>query len=94
MIKSIPPSCGIIGSGISFACIFENWDSRNSSSFYSNVIATSLLLLLTIGVINKALDEVYFKAVQHLFWLSIGSYSIVSCRNFCQHILFAFRSVI
>jgi len=67
MIKSIPSSCGIIGFGISFACIFGNWDSRNSSSFCSNVIATSPLLPLTVGVVDKALGEIYFKAVQHLF---------------------------
>jgi hypothetical protein len=63
VIRSIPPSYGIIGSGISFACIFGNWDSRNSSSFCSNVIATSSLFPLIAGVVDRALGEVYFKAV-------------------------------
>jgi hypothetical protein len=63
VIKSIPPSYGIIGFGILFACIFGNWDSRNSSSFYSNIIATSSLFPLIAGMVNRALDEVYFKAV-------------------------------
>jgi hypothetical protein len=94
VIKSIPLSRGIIGSGISFACIFGNYDSRNSSSFCFSVIATSPLFLLTVGVVDKALSEVYFRAVQHLFWLFIGSSFIVPCRNFCQHILFTFRSVV
>jgi hypothetical protein len=63
VIRFIPPSCGIIGSGISFACIFRNWDSRNSSSFYSNIIVISSLFPLIAGVVDRALDEVYFKAV-------------------------------
>jgi hypothetical protein len=83
VIKSIPPSYGIIGSGILFTCIFRNWDSRNSSSFCSSVIATSSFSLLTVGIVDKALGKVYFRAVQHLFWLFIGSSSIVPYRNFC-----------
>jgi hypothetical protein len=63
VIRFILPSCGIIGSGISFACIFGNWDSRNSSFFCSNVIATSLLFPLIAGVVDRALGEVYFRAV-------------------------------
>jgi hypothetical protein len=63
VIRSILRFYGIIGSGISFACIFGNWDSRNSSSFCSSVIATSLLFPLIAGVVDKALGEVYFKAV-------------------------------
>jgi hypothetical protein len=82
MIKFILPSYGIIGSGILFACIFRNWDSRNSSSFYSSVIATSPFSPLIVGVVDKALGKIYFRAVQHLFWLFIGSSFIAPYRNF------------
>jgi hypothetical protein len=63
MIRFILLSYGIIGSGISFVYIFGNWNSRNSSSFCSNVIATSLLFPLIAGIVDRVLGEVYFKAV-------------------------------
>jgi hypothetical protein len=63
VIRSILPSYGIIGSDISFTYIFGNWDSRNSSSFYSNIIATSSLFPLIADMVDRALGEVYFKAV-------------------------------
>ena len=94
VISSRPPVCGIVGSGISLVSILGNCESRKSSSFCSSVIATTPLFPFTAGVVDKALGEVYFKAVQHLLWLSDGSSSRSPCKKFCQHNLFAFRRVV
>ena len=63
VISSRPPVCGIVGSGISLVSILGNCESRKSSSFYSSVMATTPLFPFTAGVVDKALGEVYFKAV-------------------------------
>ena len=60
-------SLTIIGSGVLSFLNSENAVIKNNVSFYFNVIAVSPFNLIIISVVNKALDEVYRKAVQHLF---------------------------
>ena len=60
-------SLAITGSGVSSSLNPGNAVAKNSASFCSNVIAVSPFDPIIIGVVNKALDEVYRKAVQHLF---------------------------
>ena len=45
----------------------ENVIIKNSASFCFNVTAVLPFNLIIVGVVNKALDEVYRKAVQYLF---------------------------
>jgi hypothetical protein len=40
---------------------------KNKVSFYSNVVAISSFGPLIIGVVNWAFNDIYRKAVQHLF---------------------------
>jgi hypothetical protein len=83
-----------MGSGSVFPFALGNCEARNETSFCSSVIAISPLLPLT-GVVDKALNDVYLRAVQHL-WVSrlVVSSSITPCRKSCQHFLLAFRTVI
>ena len=60
-------SLAIISSGVLSSLNFKNAVVKNSASFCFNVIAVSPFDSIIIGVVDKALDEVYRKAVQHLF---------------------------
>jgi hypothetical protein len=95
VISSIPPSRGIVGSGLSFSCGVGNAVARNRASFCSRVIAISSFGPLTVGVVGLALGDVYRRAVQHLFGSSMQSSSspVGPCRNFCQHSRLAFRTI-
>ena len=44
----------------------ENAVTKNNASFYFNVITVSPFGSITVSVINRALGEVYRKAVQYL----------------------------
>jgi hypothetical protein len=71
VISSIPSFKGIIGSGLSFSYGVGKAVARNRASFCSKVVAISSFGPLTVGVVDRALGEVYRRAVQHLFWSSI-----------------------
>ena len=60
--SSIPPSRGIIGSGLSFSCGVGKAIARNRASFCSRVVANSSFGPLIVGVVDWALGDVYYRA--------------------------------
>jgi hypothetical protein len=67
VISSIPPSKGIISSGLLFSCGVGKVVIKNKTSFCSNIIAISSFGPLIVGVVDWAFGDIYRRAVQHLF---------------------------
>ena len=56
----------MISSGVLSSVNPENAVAKNNASFCFNVITVSPFGLITVSVVDRALGEVYRRAVQHL----------------------------
>jgi hypothetical protein len=96
IINSIPSFKGIINFGLLFSYSIRKAVVKNKVSFCSKVVTISSFGPLIVGVVNWAFDDVYRRAVQHLFesFIRLFSSLIDLCRKFCQHSRLAFRTII
>jgi hypothetical protein len=67
IISSIPPFKEIIDSGLLFSYNVGKAVAKNRASFCSKVVTISSFEPLIVGVVDWALDNIYRRAVQHLF---------------------------